>query len=331
MSRVDHFNNFVQLMQISAGDVKSFDQLCGDASTRLYFRAYTNHSLIYCYDQNVETIEKFVFWQQVYLQNQIAVPKIEKVDFSRSCLVQEDLGSKSFLQVVSQQNEEDRLVSYKEAIDQLVKIHEMKIEEFPVHIKKSSFDRAKFDFEFNVTATNFLKSQLKMKDDVVKLVELEFSEILLKLSLEEKVICHRDFHSKNMMFKENNKLVVIDFQDSMYGVHQYDLVSLVEDCYFNLGANSRQILVDYYWQKMKRSYIRSTGKDDEWFYHIYELAAIQRIFKAIGSFCYQKFNRNNEKYMKYVGYSFENLRLIMERRPECKKLVKILSDHYYDN
>lgn len=318
-------------MNLSLSDVKSFDQLCGDASTRLYFRAQTDQSYIYCYDQNVETIEKFIFWQANYLSKGIRVPKIHKVDLSKSCLVQEDLGSKSFLQIISNQEESDRLNSYKIALDQLIKIHSMEIKNFPANVKRSSFDKAKFDFEFNVTSINFLENQLKIKQDAIKSIEIEFSKILVKLSLEDKVICHRDFHSKNMMFDHRGELVIIDFQDSMYGVHQYDLVSLVEDCYFNLSPKLRQELVSYYWQQMKSSYEKITGKDEAWFYDIYELTAIQRIFKAIGSFCYQKFNRHNDRYLKYVGYSFENLRLIMERRSDCKKLIKILSDHYYDN
>ncbi len=44
---------------------------------------------------------------------------------------------------------------------------------------------------------------------------------------------HRDFHSRNIMFKRG-RVSVIDYQDARVGAITYDLVSLLKDVYVKL-------------------------------------------------------------------------------------------------
>lgn len=45
---------------------------------------------------------------------------------------------------------------------------------------------------------------------------------------------HRDFHCRNIMMAPDDTMGIIDFQDAVKGPVTYDLVSLIEDCYFRL-------------------------------------------------------------------------------------------------
>ena len=53
------------------------------------------------------------------------------------------------------------------------------------------------------------------------------------------MLCHRDYHSRNLMLHER-QLYIIDFQDARMGPDTYDLVSLLRDSYVDsAGADGR--------------------------------------------------------------------------------------------
>mgnify|MGYP000452784728 CR=1 FL=1 len=66
-----------------------------------------------------------------------------------------------------------------------------------------------------------------------------------KLDACERVLCHRDYHVRNIMLK-NEKIYWIDFQDARMGPHSYDVVSLVRDSYVNITWETRKNLFSYY-------------------------------------------------------------------------------------
>ena len=67
----------------------------------------------------------------------------------------------------------------------------------------------------------------------------------------------------------------------------------------------------------------------EEFLYLYDMMSIQRVFKAIGSFAYIYADREDQRYVKYMGYAFEKLRNIMIRHDSFSKERKILSGIYY--
>ena len=46
---------------------------------------------------------------------------------------------------------------------------------------------------------------------------------------------------------KNDDLVIIDFQDARMGIPQYDLSSLLDDCYYQLMPENKERLVKYYY------------------------------------------------------------------------------------
>ena len=55
-----------------------------------------------------------------------------------------------------------------------------------------------------------------------------------ELAAEPRVLCHRDYHSRNLMLHEVS-LYIIDFQDARMGPDTYDLVSLLRDSYVDFS------------------------------------------------------------------------------------------------
>ena len=68
----------------------------------------------------------------------------------------------------------------------------------------------------------------------------------------------------------------------------------------------------------------------EQFIYDYDLMAIQRIYKAIGSFASFKDLKNDDRYLKYIGLCFENLREKLEKYPQFENLNYSLSNIYYE-
>src|SRR5262245_25995972 len=61
----------------------------------------------------------------------------------------------------------------------------------------------------------------------------EFGVIAAELAAEPRVLCHRDYHSRNLMLHAGT-LHIIDFQDARMGPETYDLASLLRDSYVDL-------------------------------------------------------------------------------------------------
>ena len=69
--------------------------------------------------------------------------------------------------------------------------------------------------------------------------------IVRELAAEPRVLCHRDYHSRNLMLHDE-QLYIIDFQDARMGPDTYDLVSLLRDSYVDLPEQTVDELIAYF-------------------------------------------------------------------------------------
>jgi aminoglycoside/choline kinase family phosphotransferase len=130
------------------------------------------------------------------------------------------------------------------------------------------------------------------------------------------------------MIKDGEQ-IVIDFQDARMGTPLYDLVSLLEDCYYQIDGENKKRLIEYYYNTYFKAF--DSTKNFEQFKSLYDMMTIQRVFKAIGSFAYIYADRKDLRYIKYIGYAFEKVRSIMLHHEHFAKERKILSSLYYAN
>ena len=59
------------------------------------------------------------------------------------------------------------------------------------------------------------------------------------------MLCHRDYHSRNLMLHEG-QLYIIDFQDARMGPDTYDLVSLLRDSYVDFTEQQVDDLIAFF-------------------------------------------------------------------------------------
>lgn len=314
--------------KVSSKDIKNIDRLTGDASTRKYYRVFdaSNSSYVVCLDN--PTIEKYPFLEvQQFLESKnVRVPKIYDYDLAKGYLLEEDLGDCTLLKRLAEIKDiKIELEFYKKSIDIILSLH--KIDKSELNHINLFFDYEKLMDEINFSIKFFITEFLNVKEtQVTSSLAQEFVDICKRLSNERMVFTHRDFHSRNLMVKDD-ELILIDFQDARLGIPQYDLVSLLEDCYYDLDVETRSELIDYYWENLDKKIHGQNSR--KYFDQLYSDMAIQRVFKAIGSFSYIYKVREDHRYLKYIGFAMEKLRLIMAKDSRYASLKNKLFTIYY--
>ncbi len=317
-------------------NVENVEKLTGDASTRKYYRIWTTTtSYVACLDNPTsDSTEEpsFLKMQRILNKEGVRVPLILDKEQSTGYILEEDLGDITYLKEISQITDKDEEFQfYKSAIDLMATIHNVDVEKYKEEpFAKLAFDTEKLYAEMEFTKKYFLKMYLGLDVSTsgIELLYKKLYDICFTLSAEPRVLVHRDYHSRNIMIK-NGEQVVIDFQDARMGSPLYDLVSLLEDCYYQIDHGNREKLIKYYYEAYFSKF--DSSKDFKQFMYLYDLMAIQRVFKAIGSFAFIYADRKDLRYVKYIGFAFEKIRLIMLINEDFAKERKVLSSLYYAN
>lgn len=315
-----------------AGKFK-ISKLTGDASTRRYYRVlFDLHAYVVCLDTPREEHQgdsDFIRVLRTLENSGVRVPKVFDQDSERGYYLEEDLGDQTFLRELSScQSREEELALYNKALDLLLGLHRVNLNEYPNEVyNQRAFDMEKLMFEMNFTLQQFIEGLMGYAQNgypkAAMLQDLE--SICREVSEGPWVFTHRDYHSRNIMVKDG-ELVVIDFQDARKGVPQYDLASLLEDCYYELSSENHNILLQRYWNEFGKEVWNGDEAD---FMRKYRLMAIQRIFKAIGSFAYIYRLRADIRYLRHIGRAFERLKAILFELNEYHTLKKQLAGLYY--
>ncbi|MBC75784.1 MAG: aminoglycoside phosphotransferase [Halobacteriovoraceae bacterium] len=327
------FKKSMDETNVDCPKITNVERLTGDASTRRYYRVHCSvQSYVVCLDNpSQDEFNSFVETQKFFEKHDIKVPKVIHTDLSKGYLLEEDLGDETLLKALSSVNSKEAELSvFKDIIEELVKIHSIPLEEVSKsHIGKLKFDFEKLINEIDFTVDYFVGRFLGVEDEGLKrsLIE-EFYPVCKRLSSQKMVCTHRDFHSRNIMVTDD-KFMIIDFQDARLGIPQYDLASLLEDCYYDLNAENRELLKRMYFESLPEEV--HGQKSVEEFQSLYRDMLLQRVFKAVGSFAYIYHHRKDHRYLKYIGFAMEKLKLAMLDQPDLKNLKHKLFDIYYDS
>src|SRR5437763_4845278 len=198
--------------------------LTGDASTRQYFRVLRpdNPSVVLAvYDTPFTFAElPFVNVSRLLTNVPLPIPTIAGHADDLGILILEDLGDVT-LQAhlgVTQPIEHDAL--YKQAVEFVERLQrrgrELSSGEFiPFGI---AFDRDKLMWELNFFVKHYLEAYRgeSISPSVRAALEDEWLQIADELAGEPRVLCHRDYHSRNLMV-HSGSLYIIDYQDMRMG------------------------------------------------------------------------------------------------------------------
>jgi aminoglycoside/choline kinase family phosphotransferase len=295
--------------------------LTGDASTRQYFRVLRpdNPSVVLAVYDSPFTFSElpFVNVSRLMAAIPLPVPAIAGHADDLGILIQEDLGDVT-LQAhlgVTQPIEHDAL--YKRAVEFVELLQrrgsELVSDEFiPFGI---AFDRDKLMWELNFFVKHYLEAYrgASLSSSVRAALEEEWLQIADELAGEPRVLCHRDYHSRNLMV-QSGRLYIIDFQDMRMGPDTYDLASLLRDSYVDLSEDRVDELI--------RGFTTRDASGE--FRRRFDLMSVQRNLKALGTFGHQTTARNNPVYIQYIPRTLSYVRANLERYPRFARLRELL-------
>ena len=188
-----------------------------------------------------------------------------------------------------------------------------------------AFDVEKLTWELDFFTKHFIEGYRGIQlaaSDRAALAE-EWAVIAGELAAEPRVLCHRDYHSRNLMLSEGS-LYIIDFQDARMGPDTYDLVSLLRDSYVDISDHALDDLIAYFLALKART---PEEQDPEEFRRRFDLMALQRNLKALGTFGYQTITRRNPVYIQYMPRTLRYARMNLGKYSRFARLHELLASH----
>ena len=302
--------------------------LTGDASDRRYFRVIPQQSepfvlSTYSAPFEFETLP-FVNTAMLFSSMPVPVPRILGHADDVGVLALEDLGDVTLQAHLGSASPARHAALYREAVSYIDTIQRRGREladpkYLPYRVR---FDVEKLTWEMDFFIKHFLEAYrgVALAPGDREALREECAAIVTELASEPPVMCHRDYHSRNLMLSGDH-LCIIDFQDARLGPDTYDLVSLLRDSYVDLPWAVVDDLIAYFLALQGRS-----GEQDE-FRRRFDLMALQRNLKALGTFGYQTTARGNPVYIQYIPRTLNYVRENLKRYPRFGRLADLLSAH----
>ena len=306
--------------------------LTGDASDRRYFRVLRPDSTSLVLAVHPGPIAHaqlpFVNVGRLLAAMPVPVPRVLAHDDDLGILALDDLGDTTLQSHLDRAPAAERAALYREAV-RLIHVLQSRgsalasSEFLPYGL---AFDVEKLTWELNFFTRHFLEGHLgaTLSAGTREALAEEWRTIATDLAAEPRVLCHRDYHSRNLM-SHGGRLHVIDFQDARLGPDTYDLVSLLRDSYVELPDEQLEALIAYF-----RSLGPATGSDapgdPEAFRRRFDLMAVQRNLKALGTFGFQASARANPMYIQYVPRTLAYVRRNLYRHPRFARLRDVLAE-----
>ncbi|APJ02469.1 aminoglycoside phosphotransferase family protein [Silvanigrella aquatica] len=319
--------------------------IAGDASDRKFFRLINDNKKAICM--------QFPKWEGGYggdpiswigmhnalIQMELPLPNIIEIDETNACIWTEDLGD-TFLSstletpILDVKNPacQKSIDYYKESLCLLIQAqYPHRNIDHPAMNRYFDFEKLYYELNFFVThfLNGFLDLNINENNKEHKGLFEDLNLLAKKLDACERVLCHRDYHVRNIMV-HNNKIYWIDFQDARMGPHSYDVVSLVRDSYVHITWETRKYLFDFYLEKMNHARERNNLNpiSETSFQLELLLMGLQRNIKAIGSFGYLATKKGKPGYLQYIKHTLEIL-FSAEARTHAETDLKSMMPHLF--
>ena len=302
--------------------------LSDDASFRRYFRVIhgSQHYALMDAPPEKENSQPFLALAQCWKKAGINVPIVYAADLEEGFLLLEDFGDRTFITEAPARAES----LYPLALNTLIPIQSAPI---PADYALPLFDETMCRFELGIFREWLVEKKLGLS--ISREIEQAFAEVnnlLVTNALEQpQVVMHRDYHSRNLMLKNDNTLGIIDFQGAVIGPIAYDVASLLRDCYIRWPeARIRQwrehYLDQYHTQQPEPAQRMDSAQFERWF----DLIGLQRHIKAAGIFARLSLRDQKDHYLKDIPLTFHYILEVMGRYPECADMHRWLHTEFTD-
>ncbi len=301
---------------------KNVTQLEGDASERNFYRS-KNSIIIFSKKNKKKNLLIYDAINRILNSNGINAPKLIKNNYKQNFIEVSDLGDTTLFILLN--NKKNRKKIFMNLLDLLFKVQKIKkfySKDFTGRkYKMIRYSKDKLLKEAYLFNEWYLPRKLSKK----KLNELKkkFKNIFLRLSkaikLPDDVFVHRDFHVSNIMLKQK-KFHLIDSQDAVIGNPAYDLASLIDDVRFKTSNNLKKELFNHFTKKY-------LNRDLKKFENDFLILSVLRNFKILGIFSRLAKRDNKNRYLKYIPYTWNLIKLRTKKEKVFEELRFVLNNN----
>jgi aminoglycoside/choline kinase family phosphotransferase len=302
--------------------------LTGDASDRRYFRIIAPDGTTLVLALHAGPIEfatlPFANLAQLMAQIPLPVPDILGHSDPLGVLALQDLGDTTLQAHLGAAEGTEHAALYRQAVAFVDRLQRRGADlASPRYVCYGiAFDVEKLTWELEFFTRHFLQGYraATLSAAARDALSSEWLAIAQELAAEPRVLCHRDYHSRNLMVCDGG-LNIIDFQDARMGPDTYDLASLLRDSYMDITEREVDDLIAYFLALKAGTAAEQNAAE---FRRRFDLMALQRNLKALGTFGYQTITRRNTVYIQYIPRTIRYARSNLEKYDRFARLRDIL-------
>jgi N-acetylmuramate 1-kinase len=319
---------------LAAKDAKVLP-LTGDAGDRRYYRVLVRNEMSEVLALHTGAIDfdrlPFVNVARLLSKMPVPVPRILAHSNELGIIALQDLGDVTLQAHLGAASPAQHAALYRQAVSFIEVLQRRGRElESPEYLPYGiAFDVEKLMWELQFFTKHFLEGYrgASLSNAARNALSREYASIVEELASEPRVLCHRDYHSRNLMLYDDS-LHIIDFQDARMGPDTYDLVSLLRDSYVDFTDQQVEELIAFF-LALRGAYTGriDTSAERQEFTRRFDMMAVQRNLKALGTFGFQTLNRGNTVYIQYIPRTLNYARANLAKYPRFAQLRELLAEH----
>ena len=260
----------------------SLTPLSGDAGFRQYFRVNTQPPLLAVQapiDAGLsESAEHFAQLSQQLIAQGVPSPQVFALDAEQNMMLVEDMGEDLLL---SELNHDSAHLLYGEALMVLARMQQIP----RASVQVGNYDAHELQSEMALFPEWFVKALLGHRPtaEQSRVIQQCFNFLTMQALEQPQTLVHRDYHSRNLIYRQGEAPGVIDFQDALWGPITYDVVSLLRDCYIRWPEENVEQWLMAYGNVLIGSGVMPLVSTDQW-RRWFDFMGLQRHLKVLGIF-----------------------------------------------
>ena len=280
------------------GELLAFAPLAQEASTRRFYRATSRDGsrIAMSAPPATENNAQFRALSVLFRAHGVPVPEVFAHD-PRGFFLVSDFGDRRFDDAYATGCEEECLYL---ALDALSRIQSITSDAIP------PYEVSRFRDELDIFVEWLVRRFLKL--DPPAFLDDARETLIEATQAQPMVTTHRDYHSRNLLLRDDGSLGIVDFQDALVGPVTYDLVSLLRDCYhvFPRATVTK-------WLTRYRRYV-DCGLNAGDFRRVFDLTGVQRHLKATGIFARLMLRDGRDSHLRDIA-------------PTLRRVVDVAGDY----
>ena len=303
---------------------KKVTKLEGDASERKFYRS-KNSIIIFSKKNKKKNLLIYDAINRILNSGGICAPRLLKNNYKKNLIEVNDLGDVTLLKLLK--NRKNKKKIFMKVLDLLFKVQKIKKfynKDFTGRkYKMARYSKGKLLREAYLFNEWYLPRKISKKK--LNQFKKKFKNIFLRLSkaikLPDNVFVHRDFHVSNIMLKRK-KFHLIDSQDAVIGNPAYDLASLIDDVRLKTSNSLKEEMFNHFTKKY-------LNRDLKKFENDFLILSVLRNFKILGIFSRLAKRDDKNKYLKYIPYTWNLIKLRTKNGKVFDELRSILNNNKF--